>query len=46
MKPRVLDGDTSGQRQSLDQGDVVSGELVPSDLVGQVEIPVDIVTDF
>ena len=39
----VLDGDAGGQRQRPDQCLVVEGELRPPDLVGQVEVPVDLV---
>jgi hypothetical protein len=37
----VLDGHTGGQGQGFDKGQVVFGELGPSDLLGQIEIAVD-----
>ena len=42
----ILDGNSSSQRKSLDQGNIVEGELRPADLVREIEIPVDLVAHF
>ena len=46
VEPSVLDGDARPEGQGHDQGFVISRELGPADLVGEVEIPVDLISDL
>ena len=43
VKAGVLDGDAGGEGQGFDQRLVVARELGPADLVGEVEVAVDLV---
>ena len=42
VEASVLDGDPRGEAEGLDQCLVVAGELGPADLVGEIEVPVDL----
>ena len=42
VEASVLDGDPRRQGEGLDQRLVVAGELGPADLVGEIEVPVDL----
>ena len=44
MKAGILDGDTRGQGEHFDQCEIIIGELRPSDLVGEVEVSIDLVS--
>jgi hypothetical protein len=46
MEPRVLDGDARSEGQRSDKCLVLSCELGPANLVGQIEIAVDLVSDL
>ena len=42
----ILDGDPRGEGESLDQCLVVTGELGPADLVGEIKVSVDLAAHF